>query len=51
MWKYPCDVPNRVKTRLKAKNEPIVGCEEVDKYFAVNYFIHRWVVGNKDRFF
>ena len=36
-----CDVPNRIKTRSRAKNEPTVGYEEVDKYFAVKHFIHR----------
>ena len=30
------DVPNRVKTRSKTKNEPILGYIEVDK------FIHWW---------
>ena len=34
MWKYPCDVLNGMKTRSKANNEPTVGYEEVDKYFA-----------------
>ena len=51
MWKYPTDVPNRVKTRLKAKNEPPVGYKEVDKYFATKYFIPGWVVGKEGRFF
>ena len=37
MWKYPCDVLNGVKTRSKANNEPIVGYEEVDKYFATKW--------------
>ena len=41
MWKHLCDVPNGVKTRSKAKNEPTVDYEEVDRYFAVKYFIHR----------
>ena len=41
IWKYPCDVPNRVKTRSKTMNEPTVGYEEVDKYFTTKYFIHR----------
>ena len=40
MLKYPTDVPNRVKTRSKIKNEPTVGYEEVDMYFATKYFIH-----------
>ena len=43
MWKYPTDATNRVKTRLKAKNEPPVGYKEVDKYFATKYFIHGWL--------
>ena len=30
-WKYPSDVPNGVKTRSKANDEPTVGYEEVDK--------------------
>ena len=25
MWKHPCNVPNGVKTRSKAKNKPTVG--------------------------
>ena len=45
MWKHLCDVPNGVKTRSKAKNE------EVDRYFAVKYFIHRWVMWQDSRFF
>ena len=46
-WKYPSDVPNGVKTRPKANNEPTVGYEEVDKHFATKCFIHRWVTGKK----
>ena len=34
MWKLPIDVPNDVKTKSKAKTEPTVYYEEVDKYFA-----------------
>ena len=34
MWKYPCDVLNGVKTKSNANNEPTVGYEEVEKYFA-----------------
>ena len=51
MWKYPTDVPNGVKTRSKAKSEPTVGYEEVGKYFATRYFIHRLVMGKEDHFF
>ena len=40
IWKYPSDVPNGMKTRPKANNEPNVGYEEVNKYFATKYFIH-----------
>ena len=49
--KYPSDVPNGVKTRSKANNEPNVVYEEVDRYFATKYSIHRWVMGKEDRFF
>ena len=48
MWKYPSDVPNGVKTRSKANNEPTAGYEEVEKYFATKYFIHRWVMGKEE---
>ena len=41
MWKYPFDVPNRVKTISETKNEPTVDYKEVDKYFAAKYFIYR----------
>ena len=51
MWKNRNGVPNRVKTRSKTKNEPTIDYEEVDRYFVVKYFIHRWVMGKKDRFF
>ena len=51
MWKHPNDVPNRLKTRSKTKNELTVGYEDIDKYFVVKYFIHRWVMGKEDRFF
>ena len=51
LWKYPSDVPNGVKTRSKANNEPNVVYEEVDRYFATKYSIHRWVMGKEDRFF
>ena len=51
MWKHPNDVPNRVKARSKTKNEPAVSYEDLDRYFAFKYFIHRWVVGKEDRFF
>ena len=44
IWKYPSGVPNGMKTRSKANNGPTVGYEEVNKYFATKYFIHRWVV-------
>ena len=44
MWKYPSGVPNGMKTRSKANNGPTAGYEEVNKYFATKYFIHRWVV-------
>ena len=50
MWKHLCDVPNGVKTRSKAKNEPTIDYEEVDRYFAVKYFIHLWVMGKEDSF-
>ena len=50
MWKYPSDVPNRVKTTSKANNESTAGYEEVDKYFATKYFIHQWATREKDRF-
>ena len=43
-------MPNGIKTRSRAKNEPTVGYEEVDKYFAVKHFIRRWVMGKKDGF-
>ena len=48
---YLTDVLNGVKTRSKAKNEPTVGYEEVDKYFATKYSIHQWVLGKEDHFF
>ena len=51
MWKHPNDVPNGVKARSKTKNEPAVSYEDLDRYFAFKYFIHRWVVGKEDRFF
>ena len=51
MWKHPNDVLNRLKTRSKTKNEPIVGYGEADRYFAIKYFIHRWLMGKEDRFF
>ena len=51
MWKHPCNVSNGVKTRSKAKNKPTVGYEEVDRYFAVTYFIHQWDMGKEDCFF
>ena len=41
MWKLPYEVPNGVKTRSRAKNEPTVNYEEVDRYFATKYFIHQ----------
>ena len=40
-----------MKTRSKANNGPTVGYEEVNKYFATKYFIHRWVIGKEDHFF
>ena len=51
MWKCPNDVQNGVKTRSEAKNELTVDYKEVDKYFAVKYFIHRWAMGEEDNFF
>ena len=51
LWKHPNDVPNRVKTRSKTKDEPTVGYKEVDEYFASKYFIHRWIMGKDDTFF
>ena len=50
MWKYPSGVPNGVKTRSKANNEPTAGYEEVEKYVATKYFIHRWVMGKEELF-
>ena len=51
MRKYPNDILNRVKTRSEAKNELTVDYKEVDKYFAVKYFIHQEVTGKKDHLF
>ena len=51
MWKHPNDVPNRVKTRSKTKNEPTSSYEEVYRYFVVKYFIYQWVMRKEDRFF
>ena len=48
---YPSGVPNEVKIRSKANDEPTAGYEEVEKNFATKYFIHRWVMGKEDRFF
>ena len=39
-----------MKTISKVNKEPAVGYEEVDKYFAIEYFIHRWVMGKEERF-
>ena len=47
-WKLPYDIPNGVKTRSRAKNEPAVSYEEVDRYIATKYFIHRWIMGRDD---
>ena len=41
MWKYPCDVPNEVKTRSKTKTEPNVNYKEVAKHFVAKYVIHQ----------